>query len=821
MPAAVKQYEEIVLRIEPAGEDGYVVRATSREGEAHAPFDLPLSKDRIDFLVLKAAFPRRGRRRIESSALREVTELGDSLFKALFRNSVRDLYRTARASADARDHGLRVKLALTDVPELMTLPWEFLYDDPSFLSISQLTPIVRYLDLPRARPVREVEPPLRILALVSSPIDAAELDVERERANLEEALAELSAQGAVELVWLERATLSALLEELRNGEFHIFHYIGHGAFQSDVQDGVLLLENEDERAHAVSSRRLGAILQDHRSLRLAVLNACEGARTSEDDPFAGVAATLIQQGIPAVIAMQFEITDRAAVVFAQHLYDSLAGGLPVDAALAEARKAIWADDNDVEWATPVLFMRVADGRLFDVLRAAPRRETRLAVTLEALPSEVTRGAPVTWRACVENHGDAPATGLMMRDGQGHPLAPPFDLAGSETRLVTWTTQPATDETQVVTVGKPGGSGKATQASALVRVLDQGVGAAQGVGTAQDVEAQEADRRVPPPQRRRTWALAGAAVIGIAVLAVVLVLLVGGSSHALQPVKSVSGKGISEGRAISLGGGPGGVTADPNGSAWASIPGSGEIARVDDATGQKQTFRVSGTPTAIAAGTDSIWVAGSGVGPLGRLSALTGAAQKTDQLQSAPGAIAVNPSDSSACTAESSGAVTHIDSSGHVIGTPAKVSPAPTGVGCGEGWVWAVNSAQHGLVRVGPDGTTTAFNAGAGPVAVTFDQGVWTAHADGHVTRFDPRFDHLNVNASISVAPELDAIAAREQDTSVWATSKQAMTLYRISNTSPPSVTGKVVFTSPPVGLAVTDNSVWVATQDGSLTQVRF
>jgi hypothetical protein len=38
----------------------------------------------------------------------------------------------------------------------------------------------------------------------------------------------------------------------------------------------------------------------------------------------------------------------------------------VDAALAEARKAIYVDGNDVEWITPVLFTRTADGRLFDI-----------------------------------------------------------------------------------------------------------------------------------------------------------------------------------------------------------------------------------------------------------------------------------------------------------------------------------------------------------------------------------------------------------------------------------------------------------------------
>ena len=105
---------------------------------------------------------------------------------------------------------------------------------------------------------------------------------------------------------------------------------------------------------------------DEDSLRLVVLNSCEGARSSRVDPFSGVAASLVHFDIPAVVAMQFEITDRAAVVFGGEFYAALADGYPVDSALAEARKAIFADQNDVEWGTPVLFMRVADGRIFDV-----------------------------------------------------------------------------------------------------------------------------------------------------------------------------------------------------------------------------------------------------------------------------------------------------------------------------------------------------------------------------------------------------------------------------------------------------------------------
>jgi hypothetical protein len=123
--------------------------------------------------------------------------------------------------------------------------------------------------------------------------------------------------------------------------------------------------------------------------------------------------------------------------------------------------------------------------------------------------------------------------------------------------------------------------------------------------------------------------------------------------------------------------------------------------------------------------------------------------------------------------------------------------------------------------MGDFGGTTQFNAGAAPVAVTFDAGVWTAHADGHVTVFDPRPNHLQVNREVAVAPELDGIVARENDPSVWAISRQTRTVYRLSNTPQPTLTGTVVFSSPPVGLVLAGQSVWAALQDGNLTQIRY
>jgi CHAT domain-containing protein len=96
-----------------------------------------------------------------------------------------------------------------------------------------------------------------------------------------------------------------------------------------------------------------------------VLNACEAAQTAPQDPLAGIATSLMEYGVPAVVAMQFAITDDGALTFADEFYTALADGYAVDAAVTQGRRAL-AADSDVEWGTPVLFMRVADGRLFDL-----------------------------------------------------------------------------------------------------------------------------------------------------------------------------------------------------------------------------------------------------------------------------------------------------------------------------------------------------------------------------------------------------------------------------------------------------------------------
>ena len=371
------RYRDFDLLIDRAGDAYRAQVLNSPAGQGKVEFRLPFSDLELENWLLRLGRPRATVRRLESTEMSTAKALGGALFNAVFDGDVRGCLRSSMDETKREGVGLRIRLRLADA-SLADLPWEFLYNASvnRFLALSIHTPLVRYMDLPQLLQPIGVTPPINVLVMISSPTDYPALDVEAEWQRLNEALGGLVESGLLTLERLDDATLPALQRRLRRDRYHIFHFIGHGEFDQSLQEGVLLLERDSRRGHRVGSQYLGMLLHDHESLRVAVLNACEGARTSRQDPFAGSAQTLVQQGIPAVIAMQFEIADDVAGTFAHEFYGAVADGYPVDAAVTEARKAIFAAGREVEWATPVLYLRSPDGRIFDVeaTAVAPRPE---------------------------------------------------------------------------------------------------------------------------------------------------------------------------------------------------------------------------------------------------------------------------------------------------------------------------------------------------------------------------------------------------------------------------------------------------------------
>ncbi|MGA7730957.1 MAG: CHAT domain-containing protein [Chloroflexia bacterium] len=366
-PGQQPTYLNFDLIVQREGEE-YIAKAQSPQGEAMTRFAKPFNDLELENFLLSTS-PGRGKvRRIDTPEVGAAKRFGERLYASAFGGEVGGLLRSCLSDASQSGTKLRVRLRLTDVPELADLPWEYLYNPAlnRFFSLDDDTAIVRYLEMPeRVRPVG-VQLPLRVLVVISDPNDYAKLDVEQEWINLHEALADLIREGSVTLHLLREATLSSLQQELQRNQFHVFHFIGHGGFDRQNQEGVLILKDEYGKGRMVSGQQLGWLLHNHKTLSLAIINACEGAKGDHNDAFAGTAQSLVQQGIPAVVAMQFEITDDAAKTFARAFYTGIASARPLEIALTETRLAMFSMGHGLEWGTPVLYMRSPDGRVFSV-----------------------------------------------------------------------------------------------------------------------------------------------------------------------------------------------------------------------------------------------------------------------------------------------------------------------------------------------------------------------------------------------------------------------------------------------------------------------
>jgi WD40 repeat protein len=334
-----------------------------------------------------------------------VRDVGHELFAALLgAGEVGGRYRAAEALAAERGEGLRVVLRI-DSPALAGLPWEAMFDQEAGAYVGRLHQLVRHVPVASVPAPLRVEPPLRILGVVSSPRGLPALDVEKERDQLARALARLTGQGLVSVHWAPGATWADLQDLLLDTEWHVLHFTGHGDFDSSRDEGMLALEREDGRADMVAAHRLVDLLRQARPMpRLMVLNSCSGATAGATDLFSGTAAALVRGGVSAVAAMQYEISDPAAVAFARGFYAAIARGRGVDDAVSSGRVAILGlGDQTLEWVTPVLYLRDRDARLFTL----PARQAGSAASDSAASDSAGHDSP------------APGPSRLVRTLAGH------------------------------------------------------------------------------------------------------------------------------------------------------------------------------------------------------------------------------------------------------------------------------------------------------------------------------------------------------------------------------------------------------------------
>ncbi len=382
----MKEYEDLEIVVERiSGVEIYAVNVRGacdgKEGDGSSSFQL---NEITSPLVAGAGNEGANTRHIKiASSDKEYTVFGEKplsrkdaesvgvqLSNALFKGEILQLWGQCK-----KYPSLRIRLDLSSAPDLAALPWEYMRTpgNTNFIGLDDRTTFLRYLRTTDAIRPLKVIPPLRILVMASSPTEVRQLDTKGEITKIKDALGSISEQN-IEIVVLEKATIDALAAALQAAReddkpFHIFHYIGHGAFDEAKNEGILLFEDDSMNSVAVGHEKLAQVLQPYRSdLRLIVLNACETARHSANSVYASVAAKVMQVAeIPAAIAMRYEITDKAAITFAEAFYKEMASGEPIEQAVDFGRMEVnRLNRPDEEWATPILYLRARNGNLFDV-----------------------------------------------------------------------------------------------------------------------------------------------------------------------------------------------------------------------------------------------------------------------------------------------------------------------------------------------------------------------------------------------------------------------------------------------------------------------
>jgi hypothetical protein len=383
-----RRYVNFSVGIESAPGGGYRVRASSPQAEAESLTRFEFDLGRLhEALRCRMNAPSAPPRRDLSppggpSADLDLAEVGRALFAALFAGAVGELYSAVWSAAQAAKEGLRIRLHLRpQEPELAWLtgiPWEILFDERAgcFPCLNPLNPLVRHLDLPRPVERAPFRRPLRVLVVAASPAGLSALDLKGEQEGME-------ASRQVRVKVLEGAGPEELRAELLRGGYQAVHFMGHG--MSGAAEGSLIFSTPGGEPRGVTGNALAHLVQGVPTLGLALLNACHSAAVptgSAAASLAGVAGALVRGGVPAVVGMQLAISDRAALTFSRVLYARLAEGEPIEAAVCEARLALYlADSGGRDWVAPVLFLRGSNQRIEEetMKEKPPERDVYRAV----------------------------------------------------------------------------------------------------------------------------------------------------------------------------------------------------------------------------------------------------------------------------------------------------------------------------------------------------------------------------------------------------------------------------------------------------------
>jgi hypothetical protein len=282
---------------------------------------------------------------------------------------------------------------------LQAYPWELLHNGDHFLFDGRRAFAVRHVDFEEKIVSLKLESSLKVLYIAPRPIFSDHINLPvAEKLNLEEIDNRFPSHFEIASLPFNTNTRDSLQKYLleikdstRKGTLvHILHIDTHGDFgwlcscnkerlrspgvkkcpscgavQSQDQkcQGYLAFEGDYKDVDWVSGKDLAKLLSG-KGIQLVVLSACKSGMVGGSSTFTSMAGALVENQIPAVVAMQFSIGIKQSERFTEYFYKSMANGKSLTEAIAEARIALANS-----WYRPVLYLRTDSsnhlGRLFE------------------------------------------------------------------------------------------------------------------------------------------------------------------------------------------------------------------------------------------------------------------------------------------------------------------------------------------------------------------------------------------------------------------------------------------------------------------------
>ncbi|WP_257455530.1 CHAT domain-containing protein [Archangium lipolyticum] len=446
----MNSYKEVHLHFTQSRSDSYRVTVHSTSvGTASAPTTLRLPLSRLRELQLQIQEALLQSRSCDAEVDAELARLGDELYEAICPpGRVREVLTLSLGSvlfsSDEQQQRLRLFLHFdpcdSELAWLAEFPWDVLRIPPvsptRHAALDQRLSIVRSLDVTQPSRLPTFDSPLRVLLVRAGARGYGGLQYQAEQDRITDALSSIS---GVQCESLDMPTRQELRDKLRVFLPHVLHFIGHGKVDEDTGSGWVYLRDEQGEPAPLRAQDIAELFSGRPTApRLVVLNACQSARgTLSVHGHGSVAGALVSGGAAAVIAMQFAISDRAAMAFTAAFYTRLAERAPIDDAVTEGRLAMRSKVPDsFEWCTPALYMRA--GAAGVLLQPAPsnastqteegggRAQDRLTPSSEPPPAPVPSQRPLI---LIRHEAYMPTT------EQPGPEDAPALFAGREPRIV--------------------------------------------------------------------------------------------------------------------------------------------------------------------------------------------------------------------------------------------------------------------------------------------------------------------------------------------------------------------------------------------------